>query len=100
VSFKIRVFLKKRLVSISCFLSEKQRFWHFLALSKCRLGDSDNGRGMTQSPPLSYWSPEKSYMTSSRTATKVFIAARFRVNVVFLFFSFHGEDIAVLTIEV
>ncbi len=33
-----------------------------------------------QSLPLSYWSPEKSYMTSSRMATKIDIAARFRVN--------------------
>ncbi len=29
---------------------------------------------------LSYWSPEKSYMTSSCTATSIYIAARFRVN--------------------
>ncbi len=33
-----------------------------------------------QSLPLSYWSPEKSYMTSSRTATKIYIATQFRVN--------------------
>jgi hypothetical protein len=45
-------------------------------------GASDCGRGMTQSLPLSYWSPEKSYMTSSRTATLIYIAARFRVNVI------------------
>jgi hypothetical protein len=35
---------------------------------------------MTQSIPLSYWLPEKSYMTSSRMATKIYIAARFRVK--------------------
>jgi hypothetical protein len=51
-----------------------------LALSKCRSGASDYGQGMTQSLPLSYWSPEKSYMTSSRMTTKIYIAARFRVN--------------------
>ncbi len=51
-----------------------------LALSKCRSGASDYGRSMTQSLPLSYWSPEKSYMTSSRTATKIYIAAQYRVN--------------------
>ncbi len=51
-----------------------------LALSKCRSGPSDYGWGMTQSLPLSYWSPEKSYMTSSRTATQIYIAALFRVN--------------------
>jgi hypothetical protein len=51
-----------------------------LALSKCRSGVSDYGRDMTQSLPLSYWSPKKSYMTSSPTATKIYIAARFRVN--------------------
>ncbi len=43
-------------------------------------GASDCSRGMTQSLPLSYWSLEKSYMTSSRTATLIYIAARFRVN--------------------
>ncbi len=43
-------------------------------------GASDYGRGMTQSLPLSCWSPEKSYMTSSRTATLIYIAAWFRVN--------------------
>ncbi len=42
--------------------------------------NSRHGRGMTQSLPLSYWSPEKSYMTSSRTATLIYIAALFRVN--------------------
>ncbi len=52
-----------------------------LALSKCRSGAADCGQGMTQSLPLSYWSPEKSYMTSNRTATYIYIAARFRVNV-------------------
>jgi hypothetical protein len=36
---------------------------------------------MTKSLPLSYWSPEKSYTTSSRTATSIYIAAWFRVNV-------------------
>ncbi len=51
------------------------------ALSKCKSGASDYGRGMTQSLPLSYWSPEKSYMTSSRMATKIYIAARFRVKI-------------------
>ncbi len=51
-----------------------------LALSKCRSGASDCGRGMTQSLPLSYWSPEKSYMTPSRTATLIYIVARLRVN--------------------
>ncbi len=40
-----------------------------LALSKCRSGASDYSWGMTQSLPLSYWSPEKSYMTSSHMAT-------------------------------
>jgi hypothetical protein len=40
-----------------------------LALSKCRSGAADCCQGMTQSLPLSYWSLEKSYMTSSRTAT-------------------------------
>ncbi len=39
-----------------------------------------HGWGMTQSLPLSYWSPEKSYMTSSHTATLIYISARFRVN--------------------
>ncbi len=51
-----------------------------LALSKCRSGASDYGWGMMQSLPLSYWSPEKSYMTSRRTATLIYIAARFRVK--------------------
>jgi hypothetical protein len=51
-----------------------------LALSKCRSGASDYGRDMTQSIPLSYWSPEKSYMTSSRTETQIYTAARFRVK--------------------
>jgi hypothetical protein len=35
---------------------------------------------MTQSLPLPYWSPEKSYLTSSCTATLIYIAARFRVK--------------------
>ncbi len=35
------------------------------------LVNSRRGWGMTQSPPLSYWSPEKSHMTSSRTETQV-----------------------------
>jgi hypothetical protein len=43
-------------------------------------GASDCGQGMTQSLPLFYWSPEKSYMTSSHTATLIYIAARFRVK--------------------
>jgi hypothetical protein len=51
-----------------------------LALFKCRSRASDYGRGMTQSLPLSYWPPEKSYMTSSPTAMKIYIAARFRVK--------------------
>jgi hypothetical protein len=51
-----------------------------LALSKCRSGASDFGRDMTQSLPFSYWSPKKSYMTSSRTATKIYIATWFRVK--------------------
>jgi hypothetical protein len=41
---------------------------------------SRRGRGMTQSLPLSYWSPEKLYMTSSHMATLIYIAAWFRVN--------------------
>ncbi len=53
-----------------------------LTLSKCRSGASDYSRGMTQSLPFSYLSPEKSYMTSNRMATKIYIAARFRVNAV------------------
>ncbi len=52
-----------------------------LALSKCRSGASDYTQGMMQSLPLSYWSPEKSYMTSSCTATKIYIATQFRVNI-------------------
>ncbi len=44
---------------------------------------SDYGCDMTWSLPLSYWSPEKSYTTSSRTATSVYIAARFRVKIAF-----------------
>ncbi len=51
-----------------------------LALSKCRSGASNYCRGMTQSLPLSYWPPERSYMNSSRTATKIYIATRFRVK--------------------
>jgi hypothetical protein len=35
---------------------------------------------MTMRLPLSYWTPEKSYMTSGRTATSIDIAARFRVK--------------------
>jgi hypothetical protein len=50
------------------------------ALSQCRSGASNYGRGMTQSLPLFYWSPEKSYMTSSHTATNIYISARFRVK--------------------
>ncbi len=30
-----------------------------------------------------YWSPEQSYMASSRTATSIYIAARFRVNILY-----------------
>jgi hypothetical protein len=48
-----------------------------LALSKCRWGASDYGRCMTKSLPLS---PEKSYTTSTCTATSIYIAARFRVK--------------------
>ncbi len=53
-----------------------------LALSKCRSRASNYSRGMTQSLPLSYWSPEKSYMTSCRMAMLIYIAAPFRVKVV------------------
>ncbi len=41
---------------------------------------SDYGRGMMGSLPLSYWSPEKSYMISSHMATSIYIAARCRVK--------------------
>jgi hypothetical protein len=53
---------------------------HAVSLSKGRSGAADCGQGMTHSLPLSYWSPEKSYMTSSRTATQIYIDARFRVK--------------------
>ncbi len=67
-----------------------------LALSKCRSGASNYCQGMTQSLPLSYWSPEKSYMTSSRTARKIYIAARFRVNngEIFRDFSIFGNQLS------
>ncbi len=64
--------------------SATKQFWSHprwsLALSKCRLGASNYGQGMTQSLPLSYWSPEKSYMTSSHTAMLIYISTRFRVK--------------------
>jgi hypothetical protein len=43
--------------------------------------NSQRGQGMTQSLPLSYWSPEKSYMTSSCTATLIYIPAQLRVKI-------------------
>jgi hypothetical protein len=42
--------------------------------------NTQRGRDIMQNLPLFYWLPEKSYMTSSRTATLIYIAARFRVN--------------------
>ncbi len=51
-----------------------------LALSKSRHRASDYCRAMMQSLPLSCWSPEKSYMTSSHKATSIYEAARFRVQ--------------------
>jgi hypothetical protein len=42
---------------------------------------------MTKSLPLSYWSPEKLYTTSSLTATSIYIATWVRVK----FFTVHSE---------
>jgi hypothetical protein len=43
---------------------------------------------MTWSLPLSYWSPEKLYTTSSLTATSIYIATWVRVK----FFTVHSEN--------
>ncbi len=67
-----------------------------LALSKCRSGASNCGRGMTQSLPLSYWSPEKSYMTSSRTATLIYIASRFSVKYCTFILCFRNKSLQLL----
>jgi hypothetical protein len=56
-----------------------------LPLSKWRYWASDYGCGMMLSLPLSYWSPGRSYMTSSHTAMSIYIAARIRVKYNFCF---------------
>jgi hypothetical protein len=56
-----------------------------LPLSKWRYWASDYGCAMMLSLPLSYWSPGRSYMTSSRTAMSIYIAARIRVKYNFCF---------------
>jgi hypothetical protein len=50
--------LPRQLLALQAVLEPPMRS---LAFSKCRSGASDYSRSMTQSLPLSYWSPVKSY---------------------------------------
>jgi hypothetical protein len=59
--------------------------WHTKHFFSCPRRASDYGRGMTSSLPLSYWSPWKSYLTPSHTATYFFTAIHIELRILCTF---------------